>query len=149
MLGDNDQATSLAYEDRVTGGNKMIKQDYHYSKEQLEEGIIDTRRVATIDNISDPMTKALSRQYIERLLPIMKGTALKSRGSCSARLIVCVCESKWIPLAKCVHPPAGCAPALVYRGVGGILRDSNFIVFFRAQPGHMYPHSHVNCLVMY
>ena len=53
----------------------MIKQDYHYSKEQLEEGIIDTRRVATIDNISDPMTKALSRQYIERLLPIMKGTA--------------------------------------------------------------------------
>ena len=74
MLGDNDQATSLAYEDRVTGGNKMIKQDYHYSKEQLEEGIIDTRRVATIDNISDPMTKALSRQYIERLLPIMKGT---------------------------------------------------------------------------
>jgi hypothetical protein len=23
----------------------MIKQDYHYSKEHLEEGIIDTRRV--------------------------------------------------------------------------------------------------------
>ena len=77
MLGDNDQATSLAYEDRVTGGNKMIKQDYHYSKEQLEEGIIDTRRVATIDNISDPMTKALSRQYIERLAPVLKGTSMK------------------------------------------------------------------------
>ena len=43
MLGDNDQATSLAYEDRVTGGNKMIKQDYHYSKEQLEDTLYGIR----------------------------------------------------------------------------------------------------------
>jgi len=77
MLGDNDQATSLAYEDRVTGGNKMIKQDYHYSKEQLEEGIIDTRRVATLDNYSDMFTKALSRQYMENLLPTISGYAMK------------------------------------------------------------------------
>ena len=31
MLGDSDQATSLAYEDRVTGGNKMIKQELRSS----------------------------------------------------------------------------------------------------------------------
>ena len=42
MLGDNDQATSLAYEDRVTGGNKMIKQDYHYSKEHRSRDHLQT-----------------------------------------------------------------------------------------------------------
>ena len=35
-MGDNDQATSLAFEDRVTQGNKMIDLEYHYTKEKHE-----------------------------------------------------------------------------------------------------------------
>ena len=47
--------------------------NYHFVKECVEEGDIDTRRVDTLENIADPMTKALSRQYCERLLPILTG----------------------------------------------------------------------------
>jgi len=72
-LGDNDQATRLSYEDIVTSGNRMIRNNYHFVKECVEEGDIDTRRVDTLDNIADPMTKALSRQYCERLLPVLTG----------------------------------------------------------------------------
>ena len=43
----------------------------------MEEGIIDTRRVATLENYSDMFTKALNRQYIENLLPTISGYALK------------------------------------------------------------------------
>ena len=72
-LGDNDQATRLSYEDIVTSGNRMIRNNYHFVKECVEEGDIDTRRVDTLENIADPMTKALSRQYCERLLPVLTG----------------------------------------------------------------------------
>ena len=72
-LGDNDQATRLSYEDIVTSGNRMIRNNYHFVKECVEAGDIDTRRVDTLENIADPMTKALSRQYCERLLPILTG----------------------------------------------------------------------------
>ena len=72
-LGDNDQATRLSYEDIVTSGNRMIRNNYHFVKECVEEGDIDTRRVDTLDNIADPLTKALSRQYCERLLPGLTG----------------------------------------------------------------------------
>ena len=72
-LGDNDQATRLSHEDIVTSGNRMIRNNYHFVKECVEEGDIDTRRVDTLENIADPMTKALSRQYCERLLPVLTG----------------------------------------------------------------------------
>lgn len=73
-LGDNDQATRLSREDMFTSGNRMIRNNYHFVKECVEEGDIDTRRVDTLDNLSDPLTKALSRQYCERLIPGMTGT---------------------------------------------------------------------------
>ena len=76
-MGDNDQATSLAFEDRVTQGNKMIDLEYHYTKEKHEAGEIATFRCDTLDNISDPFTKALSRQYCERLIPVLTGTGGK------------------------------------------------------------------------
>ena len=44
-LGDNDQATRLSHEDIVTSGNRMIRNNYHFVKECVEEGDIDTRRV--------------------------------------------------------------------------------------------------------
>lgn len=72
-LGDNDQCTRLSQEDIVTSGNRMIRNNYHFVKECVEEGDIETRRVDTLDNLADPLTKALSRQYCERLLPWLTG----------------------------------------------------------------------------
>ena len=40
----------------------------------MEAGLIDTRRVATLENYSDMFTKA---RYIENLLPTISGYALK------------------------------------------------------------------------
>lgn len=74
-LGDNDQCTRLSREDIVTSGNRMIRNNYHFVKECVEQGDIETRRVDTLDNISDPLTKALSRQYCERLLPWLTGNS--------------------------------------------------------------------------
>jgi len=74
MSGDNDQATRLAREALVTAGNRMIRNNYHFIKECVEEGDIDTRRVDMLDNPADPLTKPLSPQYCERLLPVMTGT---------------------------------------------------------------------------
>ena len=74
VLGDNDQATRLGLEDMVTTGNKMIRNNYHFVKECVELGDIDIRRVPTELNPADPLTKPLSRQYCERLLPVLTGT---------------------------------------------------------------------------
>jgi hypothetical protein len=52
----------------------MIRNNYHFVKECIEEGDVDTRRVDTLDNPADPLTKPLNRQYCERLLPAMTGT---------------------------------------------------------------------------
>ena len=74
VLGDNDQATRLGLEDMVTTGNKMIRNNYHFVKECVELGDIDIRRVPTELNPADPLTKPLSRQHCERLLPVLTGT---------------------------------------------------------------------------
>lgn len=73
VLGDNDQATRLGLEDMVTTGNKMIRNNYHFVKECVELGDIDIRRVPTELNPADPLTKPLSRQFCERLLPVLTG----------------------------------------------------------------------------
>ena len=73
-MGDNDQATTLARESRVTLGNRMIFQDYHWTKEMFELGHITTHRIDTTNNHTDPLTKPLARQHCERLVPILTGT---------------------------------------------------------------------------
>jgi hypothetical protein len=75
ILGDNDNATLLTREDHVTPGNKFIRRDYHYVKEAVTDGIICPRRVDTLSNIADIFTKPLSRQYIDRLRPVLTGYA--------------------------------------------------------------------------
>ena len=73
MLGDNDQATRLSREDIVTPGNRYIRTHFHFAKECVESNQICPRRVSTTDNISDIMTKPLSKQYIQRLRPLLTG----------------------------------------------------------------------------
>ena len=72
-LGDNDQATKLSREDINTPGNRYIRTHFHFAKECVEKQLICPRRVSTTDNISDMMTKPLSRQYIGYLRPKMTG----------------------------------------------------------------------------
>ena len=54
---------------------KFIRRDYHYVKEAVTDGIICPRRVDTLSNIADIFTKPLSRQYIDRLRPVLTGYA--------------------------------------------------------------------------
>ena len=65
ILGDNDAATTLAREDRLTIQNRFYSRLCHFAKECYEKGLTDPRRVGTDDNVSDGMTKALGRQVIE------------------------------------------------------------------------------------
>eukprot|EP01052_Picozoa_sp_SAG31_P002361 SAG31_NODE_83_length_27039_cov_14.035746_17_plen_131_part_00 len=69
-LGDNDQATKLSREDINTRGNRYIRTHFPFAKECVEKQLIcPRRRVSTLDNLSDIMTKPLSRQYIGYLRP--------------------------------------------------------------------------------
>ena len=73
-LGDNDTATQLSNEDMITPGNKYFLPMYYYSKECVSRGaIISTRRVDTKDNISDLLTKIVTRQDIDRLRGMLTG----------------------------------------------------------------------------
>jgi len=72
-LGDNDNATLYSREDLISPGNKFIIQDYHYAKECVERGVTCPRRVDTKDNISDILTKSVTRPIITRLRPPITG----------------------------------------------------------------------------
>ena len=72
-LGDNDNATLYSREDLISPGNKFIIQDYHYAKECVERGVTCPRRVDTKDNISDILTKSVTRPTITRLRPPITG----------------------------------------------------------------------------
>ena len=47
--------------------------DYHYTKEQIKAGNIDTRRVDTNNNFADIFTKSLGPQDLTRLTTMLTG----------------------------------------------------------------------------
>ncbi len=61
MLGDNDQATRWTIHGMVTTGNKSVRMNYHWVQECVLDGIVDPRRVPTVDNSSDIFTKNAQR----------------------------------------------------------------------------------------
>ena len=73
MMGDNDQATNLAREDILTQANRYFRLEYHFAKECYESGDTQPLRVASIDNVSDLLTKALPAQTVARLRPGLTG----------------------------------------------------------------------------
>jgi len=73
MLGDNDQATRWINHGMVTTANKSIRMNYHWVRECARDGIIDPRRVATVDNLADVFTKTLKEADIKRLSPGLTG----------------------------------------------------------------------------
>ena len=73
--GDNDQATSLARDDRLTQANRYFRRDYHFAKECYEEGDVCPRRVPGTENIADLLTKSLGPQPLQHLTPRFTGYA--------------------------------------------------------------------------
>ena len=70
---DNRAANLLCEEDIITCGNQFMQVPYHYNKEAVEMGIAVMRYIQSADNLADILTKAVSQQVIERLLPAMIG----------------------------------------------------------------------------
>ena len=73
MLGDNDATTNLAYENLVTTGNKYFFLPYHFFKQCTELRCIRPLRVDTKWNLSDPLSKAITKGVHEILNPILIG----------------------------------------------------------------------------
>ena len=69
VSGDNDQATMLAREDKITPMNRWIERDTHFSKEAFEKGYTCPRRTPGVDNVVDGLTKSLPTTTSLRLTP--------------------------------------------------------------------------------
>ena len=73
LLGDNRAANLLSQEDIVSTGNQFIQLPYHYIKQEVRAGLITVLDVMSADNIADLMTKGVSRQVAQKLIPILCG----------------------------------------------------------------------------
>jgi len=73
LLGDNDPATRLIWNDNITDGNQFFWREYHFSKECYEAGLITPLRIESKLNIADIFTKSLIPLEIKRLSQILCG----------------------------------------------------------------------------
>lgn len=68
---DNNSALKLTRNPEYHNKSKHIDVKHHFIREKVEEGAIDTQRVATKDNLADLLTKPLPRDshqdQVERL----------------------------------------------------------------------------------
>ena len=69
---DNNGAIALAKESRSHQKSKHIKRRYHLIRNYLEKGYVEVKRVNSIDNVADPLTKSLDQQKIEAHLEKME-----------------------------------------------------------------------------
>ena len=76
LYGDNSTAVDLTYENFVSTGNQYIYLAYHYIKEVVKMGHVDTREKRTQYNIADVCTKSVNGATIKRLVPVIKGYVL-------------------------------------------------------------------------
>ena len=68
---DNNGAIALAKEPRSHQKSKHIERRYHLIRDYLEKGYVEVKRVNSIDNVADPLTKPLGQQKIEAHLEKM------------------------------------------------------------------------------
>ena len=72
LFCDNNGAIALVKEPRSHQKSKHIEQKYHIVREyQNEKKIISIQKVASSDNVADPLTKALSLKDFNRHLEKM------------------------------------------------------------------------------
>ena len=72
-LGDNVQAGRWATEDMITVGNRFIERMYYKVREGVENGDIDPRYINTKLNVSDVLTKGVSREIVQGMQAIIAG----------------------------------------------------------------------------
>ena len=77
LFADNIPANTLAKEDIVTSGNQYIFLPYHYNKEVQEEGHSLVAYIASGDNMSDLLTKAVGTKEINTLYEALTGHKLE------------------------------------------------------------------------
>ena len=75
MLGDNKQACRWSRTEMVTNGNRLIERQYHKVRDFILAGDLETRYmyINTKLNVSDVLTKDVSREVIEALGPMLTG----------------------------------------------------------------------------
>ena len=73
VLGDNDAATTVAREQRLTIQNRYYSRLCNYAKECCELGKTCPRRAGTEDNISDGFTKAVTVLIVKAHYDLMMG----------------------------------------------------------------------------
>ena len=62
LLCDNNGAIAQAKEPRSHQKSKHIQRRYHLIREIIERGDVKICKVPTLDNVADPLTKALAQQ---------------------------------------------------------------------------------------
>ena len=62
---DNNSALKLTRNPEFHSRSKHIDVKYHFIREKVEEGVINTQRVDTADNLADVFTKALAKPIHE------------------------------------------------------------------------------------
>ena len=73
LMGDNKTAGKWGREDMITDGNRFIHRMYFKVREGINSGEVEARYINTKLNISDPLTKSVSREVVEMLAPMMSG----------------------------------------------------------------------------
>ena len=80
IFEDNAQAVGFAEDTKVAKRTKYIDIKYHAVRDDVKYGDVKVTRVATGDNISDAMTKALGRTKFERFRKLMGVVPCKLNG---------------------------------------------------------------------
>ena len=68
---DNNRAMALAKELRSHQKSKYIEQPFHIIHDYLEKQYIEVRRVDSMDNMADPLTKQMSQPKMKAHLEKM------------------------------------------------------------------------------
>ena len=71
LFCDNNGAIALAKEPRSHQKSKHIERRYHIIRELVGKGNVLVQKVASADNVADPLTKALTQLQLDRHLEKM------------------------------------------------------------------------------
>ena len=69
---DNNGAIALAKEPRSHQKSKHIERRFHLIRDYLKKGYVEVKRVDSIDNMADSLTKPLGQQKIQVHLEKMR-----------------------------------------------------------------------------
>ena len=95
MFADNKAANALSKEDIVSQGNQYIYLTYHFNKEVQELGFCKVEYIATDDNISDTMTKAVETVVRKRLQGPLSGYDLRLIQRLEKRVVEIHQDAPW------------------------------------------------------